>query len=110
ILALEQTQLALQTPFLDNDLVRTLLRAPKSAPASNEDCLRLIADGNRELMRISTDRGLAGERGPISNAAHRGLLEFLFKAEYAYDMGMPQSVARIDHAFSAFPLERLFLV
>jgi asparagine synthase (glutamine-hydrolysing) len=109
ILALEQTQLALRTPFLDNDLVRILFRAPKSAPASNEDCLRLIADGNRELMRISTDRGLAGERGPISNAAHRGLLEFLFKAEYAYDMGMPQSVARIDHAFSALHLERLLL-
>jgi asparagine synthase (glutamine-hydrolysing) len=44
-----------------------------------------------------------------SEAAHRGVLEFLFKAEYAYDMGMPQSVAKIDHTLSAFHLERLFL-
>jgi asparagine synthase (glutamine-hydrolysing) len=39
----------------------------------------------------------------------RALLEFQFKAEYAYDMGMPQWVARLDHAFSPLHLERLFL-
>ena len=39
--------------------------------------------------------------GDFSEAASRGLLEFLFKAEYAYDMGMPQWMARVDHAFSA---------
>jgi asparagine synthase (glutamine-hydrolysing) len=109
ILALEQTQLSLRTPFLDNDLIRTIFRAPEAAFTSNEDSLRLIADGKRELLRIPTDRGLAGERGPLLGAAHRGWLEFLFKAEYAYDMGMPQGVARIDHALSALHLESLFL-
>jgi asparagine synthase (glutamine-hydrolysing) len=109
VVALEQTQLSLRSPFLDNDLVRTVFRAPKSALANNGDSLRLINDGNSELLRIPTDRGLAGERGPISGAAYRGFLEFLFKAEYAYDMGMPQGVARIDHVLSPFRLERLFL-
>jgi len=33
----------------------------------------------------------------------------MFKAEYAYDYGMPQWMARIDHLFSWFHLERLFL-
>jgi asparagine synthase (glutamine-hydrolysing) len=109
ILALEQTQLSLRSPFLDNDLVRTVFRAPESALASNENSLRLIADGNRDLLRIPTDRGLAGERGRLWGAASRGFLEFSFKAEYAYDMGMPQWVARVDHVFSRFRLERLFL-
>ena len=109
ILALEQTQLSLRTPFLDNDLVRTVFRAPESALTSNEASLRLIADGNKQLLRISTDRGLAGERGQLSGAAYRGFLEFQFKAEYAYDMGMPQWVAGIDHVFSGLHLERLFL-
>jgi asparagine synthase (glutamine-hydrolysing) len=109
ILALEQTQLSLRTPFLDNDLIRTLFRAPASAFSGNADSLRLIADGRRDLLRIPTDRGVAGERGRLAGAIHRGLLEFLFKAEYAYDMGMPQGVARIDHALSALHLERLFL-
>jgi asparagine synthase (glutamine-hydrolysing) len=109
VVALEQTQLSLRSPFLDNDLVRTVFRAPESALASNGHSLRLIADGKRELLRISTDRGLVGERGRLSAAAYRSFLEFLFKAEYAYDMGMPQWVARIDHAFSGIHLERLFL-
>ena len=37
------------------------------------------------------------------------LLEFSYKAEYAYDYGMPQRLAAVDHVFSAFHLERLFL-
>jgi asparagine synthase (glutamine-hydrolysing) len=41
--------------------------------------------------------------------ASRWLHEFTFKAEYAYDYGMPQWLARIDHLFSPFHLERLFL-
>jgi len=109
ILALEETQLSMRSPFLDNDLVRTVFRAPESALAGNDDSLRLIADGNKALLRIPTDRGLAGERGQLVGAVSRGLLEFQFKAEYAYDMGMPQWVARTDHAFSALHLERFFL-
>jgi asparagine synthase (glutamine-hydrolysing) len=35
--------------------------------------------------------------------------EFTFKAEYAYDEGMPQPVARVDHVLSGLHLERLFL-
>jgi asparagine synthase (glutamine-hydrolysing) len=36
-------------------------------------------------------------------------MEFTFKAEYAYDYGMPQWLARIDHVFAPLHLERLFL-
>ena len=42
-------------------------------------------------------------------AAQRAYLEFIFKAEYAYDYGMPQSVVRVDHAMEKLHLERLFL-
>lgn len=109
ILALEQTQLSLRTPFLDNDFIRTVFRAPASSFASNEASLRLIAKGNSSLLKIPTDRGVAGEKGLLAGALNRAFLEFLFKAEYAYDMGMPQSVVRVDHALSTLRLERLFL-
>lgn len=109
ILALEETQLSVRTPFLDNDLVRTALRAPPSALASNGVSLRLIADGNPALARIPTDRGVAGNRRRFAEAISHGLLEFLFKAEYAYDMGMPQWLARLDRAFSPLRLERIVL-
>ena len=109
VLALEQTQVAMRSPYLDNDFVRTVFRSPASALASNEVSLRLIADGNPALLEIPTDRGLGGKRGRTSSAISRTLLEFSFKAEYAYDIGMPQWLARVDHAFSPFHLERLFL-
>ena len=109
LLSLEQTQLALRTPFLDNELVRIVFRAPKSTLSSNDISLRLIQDGNPALRKLRTDRGLAGDSNPLYSKLRREFLEFTFKAEYAYDYGMPQWVARTDHAFSAFHLERMFL-
>ena len=109
LLALEQTQLSLRSPYLDNEVVRTVFRAPASALESNDVCLRLIADGNQALSRIPTDRGIGGGPGRLSTALSHRLLEFLFRAEYAYDYGMPQWAARIDHLLSPLRLERLFL-
>jgi asparagine synthase (glutamine-hydrolysing) len=115
LLALEQTQLSVRSPFLDNELVQTAFRAPKSGTAEtdifadNDQWVQLIADGNPALRRIRTDRGVGGDSGHLSSALSRSLLEFTFKAEYAYDYGMPQWLARIDHALSPLHLERLFL-
>jgi asparagine synthase (glutamine-hydrolysing) len=107
--ALEQTQLGVRTPFLDNDLVRLVFQAPQSALVSSDSCLRLIGDGNAELRKIRADRGLGGNHNKWMAAITRNYLEFTFKAEYAYDYGMPQNVAQIDHVFSAFHFERIFL-
>lgn len=107
ILSLEQSQLSVRSPFLDNDFVRTVFRAPKDY--RDDVRLRLIRDGDAALASLRTDRGVGGNLGPLSSAASRGALEFTFKAEYAYDYGMPQWVARIDNFLSPLHLERLFL-
>lgn len=107
VLALEQSQLTLRSPYLDNEIVRTVFRAPRG-DAAGDVRLRLIREGSPELARLRTDRGLGDDRGPVA-AIRRSYLEFTFKAEYAYDYGMPQWVARIDHAFAPLHLERLWL-
>jgi asparagine synthase (glutamine-hydrolysing) len=115
LLALEQTQLSVRSPFLDNELVQTAFRAPNSGIAEpdifadNDEWLRLVEEGNPSLRRIRTDRGVGGHSGRLSAALSRSLLEFTFRAEYAYDYGMPQWLTEIDHLFSALKLERLFL-
>lgn len=109
ILALEQSQLTVRSPYLDNDFVQTVFRAPKVQGADADIRLRLVRDGNPDLGRFGTDRGVGGNGGRLSAAVSRALLDFTFKAEYAYDYGMPQWVARIDHLFSPFHFERLFL-
>jgi asparagine synthase (glutamine-hydrolysing) len=109
LLGLEQTQLTLRTPYLDNEFVGMVFRAPESFRASSEVSLRLIADGNPALCRIRTDRGLGGDRELLLAAVSRAFIGFTVKAEYAYDYGMPNWIARIDHLLSSFHLERLFL-
>jgi asparagine synthase (glutamine-hydrolysing) len=108
ILALEQSQLTVRSPFLDNDFVRTAYRAPRPGIENGDIRLRLIGEGNPAIARIRSDRGVGGN-GHIPKALSRGFQEFTFKAEYAYDYGMPHWLARIDHTFSALHFERLFL-
>jgi asparagine synthase (glutamine-hydrolysing) len=109
ILALEQSQLTVRSPFMDNDFIRTVYRAPKESVAHGDVRLRLIKDGSPALGRIRSDRGVGGNGNRLTAALARASQEFTFKAEYAYDYGMPQSVARIDHFLSGLRLERLFL-
>jgi asparagine synthase (glutamine-hydrolysing) len=109
LLALEETQVSLRTPFLDNDFVRSVFRAPQSALANRDISLRLIADGNPALARIPTDRGYGGAAGPLYAALSQAFIEFTVKAEYACDYGMPQWLAQADYLLSPFHLERRFL-
>jgi asparagine synthase (glutamine-hydrolysing) len=105
VLGLEQTQVAVRTPYLDNELVRTIYKSPGPVAINEEGRIRLIREGNPALAQLRTDRGLGDQKNPVLHV----LLEFLFKAEYAYDYGMPQWVARVDHFFSPLHLERIWL-
>ena len=105
VLGLEQTQVAVRSPYLDNDLVRTIYKAPSTIAANEKARLQLIRDGNPALSKLRTDRGVGG----LNSVFTRGVLEFLFKAEYAYDYGMPQWVAKLDHLFAPIHLERLWI-
>jgi len=106
--ALEHSQVALRTPFLDNDFVRMNYRAPQSALTNNEVRLRLIAEGRPALRQIPTDRASDSSRRFTTALAH-AYHELTFKAEYGYDYGMPQLASRVDHLVSWLHLERLFL-
>jgi asparagine synthase (glutamine-hydrolysing) len=105
VLGLEQTQVAVRTPYLDNELVRSIYQSPGPIAINEEGRLRLIREGNPELAALRTDRGIGG----LNSAFTRGLLEFSFKAEYASDYGMPQWVAQVDHMFAPLHLERIWL-
>ncbi len=108
VLSLEQTQLSPRTPYMDNDLVRAVYRSPASTATGNDVSLRLIEDGDARLRRIPTDRGVGGDSRSYGAALSRAWLALSFKAEYAYDYGMPQWLARADRS-SPVRLEHLFL-
>ncbi len=109
-LAVEKSQLTLRTPYLDNDLVRLIHQAPGDlAESGTLSALRLISEGSAPLGRIPSDRGLLYRPLPLLTRAHHLYQEFTAKAEYAYDYGMPQWLARMDHYLAPLHLERLFL-
>jgi asparagine synthase (glutamine-hydrolysing) len=105
VLGLEQTQVAVRTPYLDNDLVKTVYRAPRVPNINQDSRVRLLTSGNPALAKLRSDRGTRN----VNSALVRAALEFSFKAEYAYDYGMPQWLARMDHLFRPFHFERLWV-
>ena len=109
MLSLEQTQLTLRSPYLDNAFVRTVFRAPSSACVSDAVCLRLIADGDPRMRQLLTDRGVGGRPWDVRAAALRKTRGISFKAEYAYDYGMPQWLSPIDRMLMPIRPERMFL-
>ena len=108
-LAIERSQLTLRSPYFDNDLIQLAFRAPAELSSSKELGLRLIAEGNPALRSVETDRGLTLQTIPGLTRMHHWFQEFTFKAEYAYDYGMPQWLAQADSMVKPLHLEKLFL-
>jgi asparagine synthase (glutamine-hydrolysing) len=108
-LALEQSQLTLRSPYLDNDIVALAFRVPTDLATTNELSLRIIANGAPDLGKIATDRGILYPPLPVITKLKHFYQELTFKAEYAYDYGMPQWLARLDHTFEPLHFERIFL-
>jgi asparagine synthase (glutamine-hydrolysing) len=107
-LAAEQSQIGIRSPFLDNEIVSLAFQAPAEAANNPTLLLQLIAAGNPILAQIPTDRGLTYPSQSLTEA-RRSLAEFLAKAEYAFDYGMPQWLSRFNRMFAVFQLDRLFL-
>lgn len=108
-LAPAQSQVTLRTPYMDNDLVSLMYQAPIEATLSNEISLRLISDGNSELSHIITDRGIGGNSNYIYSKCIRLYREFLFKAEYQFNEGMPDWLVKMNRTLSPLKLEKIFL-
>jgi asparagine synthase (glutamine-hydrolysing) len=107
--AIEQTQLTVRSPFLDNELVAVAYQAPSELAVNKALSHRYIAERNAELAKIPTDRGVIGSNGVPSGKFSVFRQEFMPRAEYVYDYGMPQWLAKLDGWMRPLHPERLFL-
>jgi asparagine synthase (glutamine-hydrolysing) len=109
ILALEQTQLTVRSPFLDNDFVRTVYRAPAANDSSGSDIrLRILGEHASHLAGIRSDRGVIYKENGLARIK-RFALETSFKGEYFFDSGMPGWFTRLNRLIPAAISENLFL-
>ena len=107
--SLEQSQLIVRTPFMDNELVCLAFRAPSGAAANDQVSLRLIKDGNMELSKIITNRGAGGNWHTLVSKPMQACYEIVHLAEIGYDYGMPHWLSKVDFCLKPFYLGRLFL-
>lgn len=107
--SVERSQLQPRSPYLDNALVELMYQAPAELRHSAEAAFRLVEAGRPALARIPTDRGLVQKPVPVWTKLQNQFLEFTFKAEYAFDYGMPQWLARLHSFVQPLNLDELFL-
>ncbi len=107
---LESSQLLMLSPYIDRDFLGVVLdTSPEAKKSAGDLRLRLICEGNSRLARIETDLGFRCSGNSLFRKMKKTLQVFTFKAEYAFNHGMPPWLARIDHFLKPFHPERLFL-
>jgi asparagine synthase (glutamine-hydrolysing) len=103
--AIERSQTVMRSPFLADDVVKWLYRAPVDVRESSAGAAAVI--GRRpDLLAIPTDLGLLGT-GPsfMRRASRRALI----KAEYWTSHGAPDWLARISARLPGSLVESRFL-
>lgn len=96
VVAVEQSQLTLRSPFMDNDLVEVMYAAPNLVRQSKSLQQSMIHRINPELSRIFTDRGNATGRNRILVGACQALLWALFRLDYVYFFDTPGWLVRFE--------------
>ena len=97
----EFTQLTVRSPYLDNDFVSLLYKAPLGVLDTSAFQAYLIAQKSPELYRIMTNRGLCGRSSPLISVPLRLLYNFLNRVDTLLVQAiLPYSlhhwVARVD--------------
>ena len=88
-LAVEKSQLTFRTPYLDNELVELMYRAPKNIRNNKSATLRLIGALDSRLLNIPTDLGIDGRANTFFSKLNRFNRLVSFKAEWFFNEGMP---------------------
>lgn len=107
--ALENSQLSVRSPYLDNRLCALAFAAPTDAAVNQNIAFRFIAKLYPALGQLPTDRGAIDRPLWAPKKAWAWWKEFLPRAEYAFDYGMPNWLAKLDRVLSPLQLDKLFL-
>ena len=99
-LVIEQSQLVVRTPFMDNDFVGLFYRRPNSVTDGRKLATRLMERIAPSLAALPTDTGNC-------SFWRQQWIQFLFKADYCYKSGMPQWLERIHYLLGPFQPEKL---
>jgi asparagine synthase (glutamine-hydrolysing) len=105
--SVEQSQVILRTPYMDNELVKLMYQAAPTLRASRNLQARYVRQKDQELAGVPTNMGRVTEDGrPIDKVAY-GLYWALFKTEFIYLYSTPHWLTRVDRKLGRLQPERL---
>lgn len=107
--SIEQSQITKRTPFMDNELINLIYRAPNETVTNDQISFQLVKDGNIQLSKIVTNRGVGGNSSSFLSKLKQIYYEFLFLAEIGYDYSMPNWFSPVDNYLTPLRFEKLFL-
>jgi len=105
--AIEQSQLTLRTPYMDNELVKLMYQVPTSVRAEGRLQETFVRDKSRRLASIATNMGKFASDNRLVTQCLYGALWALFKVEYIYLYATPHWLTRFDRSLGGLRLERL---
>lgn len=109
----ESSQVAVRSPFLDNDFIGVLYRAPRGeSDWGVEFELNLIAKNKPKLMSIPTTGTYGGKYHPIISQAVKKGLGILLILDKIYNremlpFGLTHLIGRLDNLVSPLRLDRI---
>ncbi len=108
------SQIVFQTPYMDNELVALLYRAPSKLRSGAAVPQRFVEAVDPRLAKLPTDRGPSATAGRLLGAVQRLSGRVSFKADYWLSEGMPSPLIPYENrlratARSLFPKSHKYL-
>ena len=95
-LSIEESQVIVRTPFMDNELAQLVYRQPRPFPRAAALSRSIVARHRPDLAAIPTDRGELGDASWPVRTVRNAYLELLAKGEYWSNHGWPGPLARLS--------------
>jgi len=105
--AIEQSQIVLRSPYMDNELVKLMFQAPLAVRASNTAQVQYIKDRHPALSAPLTNLGRIGKSDELVSKLFYLAFWSLFKAEYVYLYTAPHWLTYVDRRLEWLRPERL---
>jgi asparagine synthase (glutamine-hydrolysing) len=105
--AVEQSQLVLRTPYMDNELVKLMYRAPSGSRTAGDLQERYVRDRAPEFAQSITNMGRFTSRHPLATRLYHYAFWALMKVEYTYLYATPHWFTWLDRKLERWHLERL---
>jgi asparagine synthase (glutamine-hydrolysing) len=105
--AVEQSQLVLRTPYMDNELVKLMYQAPFGSRAAGDLQERYVRERAPEFARHITNMGRFSSSNPLVTKFFYYFFRAFFKVEYVYLYATPHWLTSLDRKLEHWHLERL---